>query len=139
MPLNNSVRKIYPGMGSPGSSFTQADQAAASGASTLTCTMPSPVQHGLVHVKTEAAVASFLIVAVVGKTTVSTVAGAPPLTTPDQIVLYHGDVATAIPGVTSAFVDEFIDFNADRAMFEIDIMISAGAAVNISYEVVGGS
>lgn len=139
MPLNNSIRRVYPGMGSPGPSFSLADQAAASGASTLVCTMPQPISHGVVRVKTEAAVTSFLLVAVLGKTTVSTVAGAPPLTTPDTIVLYHGDVATAIPGVTSAFVDEFIDFNADRPMSEIDILITAGAATTISYEVIGGS
>ena len=137
MAIKNSIRNVYPGMGSPGSSFVQNDVAAASGASTLTCTMPSPVQHGKVRVKTEAAVASFIIVAVLGKTNVGPTGL--PLGTPDTIVLYHGDIATAIPGVATAFVDENIDFNGDRPMFEIDILISAGAAVNISYEVVGGS
>lgn len=135
--ITNSVRNSYAGLGSPAASYSRQDQAAASGASTLVCAMPSPVRQGYVRVKTEAPVASFLISAVLGRTNVDI--NGQPLSTPDQIVLYHGDVATAITGVTTAYVDECVRFQSDRPMFEIDIMITAGAATTISYEVAGGS
>lgn len=139
-PISSSIKKAYAGLGSPGTWVIKQDLPVASGASTVTFPFgqasdayttfsgSGPVRQGKVRVKTEAPVASFLIVAIVGKTQ-----------TGAQVVLYHGDVATAIAGVSSAVVDEFQDFVSDAALTEIDVMINAGAAVNASFEVVGGS
>lgn len=139
MPIKNSIRNVYPGLGSPSTWVVKQDLPVASGASTITCIFgqaadtyttfggSGPVRQGKVRVKTEAPVASFLIVAIVGKDASGT-----------QYVFYHGDVATALTGVASAVVDESQDFISDTPLTEIDIMVNAGAAVNASIEVIAG-
>ena len=138
--ITHSVRNVYPGMGSPGTTYMRQAFPVASGASTVTCvfgTAPDqyttfsgsgPVRHGMVRVKSEAAVASFDVVALVGKDASG-----------NQYVLYHGDVATAIPGVASAVVDQPYHFISDTPLTEIDVMLSAGAATIGSLEIAAGA
>ena len=138
--ITNSIRNTYPGLGSPGTTYSRQNFPAASGASTVACvfgTAPDayttfsgkgPVRQGMVRVKTEAPVASFLVDSIVGKDASG-----------NQYVLYHGDVATALTGVVSAVVDQLYQFQSDTPLTEIDVMITAGAAVNASLEIAAGS
>jgi hypothetical protein len=145
VPITNSVKTLFPGMGSSSVSYTLNGYTAAASAATLACPMgtlqttppatgqvlqtgSTPVRRGMVRVKTDAAVASFLVTAISGKDAGGVV-----------YVLYHGDVATALAGIASAVVDQYYHFNSDVPLTEIDVAILPGAAVNISLEVVGGA
>ena len=125
MPISKSIRQIYPGMGSPGSSgFSMQNAAAAASAATLVCPLPQPLSHGLVRIKTEAAVASFQVTSITGKDASAAV-----------YILFAGEPALAMAGIN----DRYFHFNSDVPLVEIDIGILPGAATTISYEVVGGA
>ena len=106
MPIQNSVAKIYPGKGSPSTVWRHQDAPAPASATVIAAVFGTaadayttfqgsgPVRQGYIRVKTEAAVASFLVTQIVGKDASGV-----------QYVLFHGDVATALTGVASAIVD----------------------------------
>jgi hypothetical protein len=145
VPITNSIKTVFPGMGSSSVSYTLNNYSAAASAVTLACPMgtpqttppatgsvtqtgSTPVRRGMVRVKTEAAVASFLVTAISGKDAQGVV-----------YVLYHGDTATALAGIASAVVDQYFHFSVDALLVEVDVGILPGAAVAVSLEVVGGA
>jgi hypothetical protein len=141
--IQNSIKNSYPGLGSPSVSYTKQDFAVASGDSEISCplvpgnmepgesgvmTGNMPVRQGIVRIKTEAPVASFRVTSIVGEDTET-----------NDVILYRGDVATAITLTGSPKYDLCYRFVSDMPLNEIDINVNAGAAVQCSVEVVGGN
>jgi hypothetical protein len=140
MPISKSIKTLYPGMGSPTTSYTLNNYSAAASAATLACpmgtpqtTLPAtgtvtqtgsnPVRQGLVRVKTEASVSTFQVTSITGKDASANV-----------YILFAGEPALAMAGIA----DRYFHFSSDVPLTEIDIAILPGAATTVSLEVVGG-